>query len=74
MSKVQHLSFCLIFCQFQPGAACKSVAYKKVGKLCTQKSCVKFGIALHTVLEMTSVQVRKTSDLQTAETALQKMF
>ena len=23
------LSFCLIFCQFQTGVACKSVAYKK---------------------------------------------
>ena len=27
------LSFCLFFCQFQPGVACKSVAYKK-------KSCI----------------------------------
>ena len=23
------LSFCLIFCKFQPGVACKSVTYKK---------------------------------------------
>ena len=24
------LSFCLIFCKFQPGVACKSVAYEKM--------------------------------------------
>ena len=33
-------SFSLIFCQFHPGVACKSVAYKK--KRVSEKLCMQF--------------------------------
>ena len=36
------LSFCLIFCPFQPGVAYKSVAYKKNTQTLRKSYCLQF--------------------------------
>ena len=55
------LSLCLIFCQFQPGAAYKSIAYKKKSVYCLKSNTHFLNLESHRKDKNYSAQKMKFS-------------